>query len=369
MNAIIKSISIVLLFSGPLRALDMATPLAVFAGKFAIVAEHFERAKIETTWGGFYLRADTQHHFKTSDSLPSSEGFWLGVRALPVEDLKTATAPPEREPSAAYTEKVVGLKFPKVEGADSGLLITLRYGAKCDAKLISELLKGIEVMEKQAEEAQQGGAGQPATKPTEVPAEKGAAVTALNLDSLNFELPSAIRLRVDLAVMQRPEFVERSKESGLNGLDMDDYRANVSSWASVYRARDGVVFLTDDLNMALWVRQNDQWKCLVSGLCVDKTFGGAFPALPARYLGNGFFAITETVPGVVKEKSKDGFPQARAVTFLIDSKDGKMKERSESFVYDQNPPVKVSESWLTSYNIKNEQDADGKTPEAPQSPH
>ena len=155
MNAIIKSILIILLFSGPLRALDIATPLAVFAGQFAKVADHFERAKIETTWGGFYLRADTQHYFKASDSLPSSEGFWLGVRVLPVEDLKTATAPPEPEPSADYTQKVVGLKFPKVEGADSGLLITLRYGAKWDPKLISELLKGIEVMEKQAEEAQQ----------------------------------------------------------------------------------------------------------------------------------------------------------------------------------------------------------------------
>jgi hypothetical protein len=160
----IKSISIILLLSGSLSALEMPTPLTVFAEKFAKVAEHFERAKIETTWGGFYLRGDSQSSFKASD-LPSSEGFWLGVRVLPVEDLKTATAPPEPEPSAAYTEKVVGLKFPKVEGADSGLLITLRYGAKCDAKLISELLKGIEVLEKQAEEAQQDGADQPATAP------------------------------------------------------------------------------------------------------------------------------------------------------------------------------------------------------------
>ena len=72
-----------------------------------------------------------------------------------MEDLKTATAPPAPEPSATYTQKVVGLEFPKKEGEDSGLLITLRYGAKCDAKLISELLKGIEVMQKQAKEAQQ----------------------------------------------------------------------------------------------------------------------------------------------------------------------------------------------------------------------
>ena len=156
MNAIIKSISLVLLFSASMRAGDaVAAPLAIFAEKFAKVAEHFERAKIQTTWGGFFLRADTQHHFNASDSLPSSEGFWLGVRVLPVEDLKTATAPPEPESSAPYSQKIVGLKFPEVEGADSGLLITLRYGAKCDPKLISELLKGIEVMEKQAQEARQ----------------------------------------------------------------------------------------------------------------------------------------------------------------------------------------------------------------------
>lgn len=156
MKASIKTISILLLFSGPLRALDMALPLAVFSEKFAKVAEHFELAKIEKTrWGDFYLRADTSHYFKASDAVPSSEGFYLGVRVLPVDDLKQATPPAEAESSAAYTEKRVGLKFPKVEGSDSGLVITFRYGAKCDAKLISELLKGIEEMEKQAKKAQQ----------------------------------------------------------------------------------------------------------------------------------------------------------------------------------------------------------------------
>ena len=173
--------------------------------------------------------------------------------------------------------------------------------------------------------------------------EQGAPTTQLDLSSLGFDLPTAIRLRVDLAVLQRPEYTKDLKEMGMNGMDG---RTNPASWVAVYKAQDSVVFLTDRLNMALWLRQDNGWKCLVAGLHVDKTFGGAPPSLPALYLGNGLFAITETVPGCVKEKSKDGFPQARAVTFLIDSMDGKVKERSESFVYDQNPPVKPDDMFI-----------------------
>jgi hypothetical protein len=194
--------------------------------------------------------------------------------------------------------------------------------------------------------------------------ERGAPTTQLDLNTLGFDLPTAIRLRIDLAVLQRPEYTKDLQELGVNGMDVQDARTIPSSWVAVYKARDGVVFLTDKLNMALWLRQDNGWKCLVAGLRVDKTFGGAPPSLPALYLGNGLFAITETVPGHVKEESKDGFPQARAVTFLIDSMDGKVKERSESFVYDHNPPVRVPASWLMRYKIKSEQavPSDGHKP-------
>ena len=109
--------------------------------------------------------------------------------------------------------------------------------------------------------------------------------------------------------------------------------------------------------MALWVRATNEWKCVVAGLRVDKTMGGAPSTLPVRYLGRGFFAISETVPGDVAEKSEQGFPQALAVTFLIDSDSGTVKERSESFIYDHNPTVNVPESWISRYKLQSEQAA------------
>ncbi|MGI9242166.1 MAG: hypothetical protein ACR2RV_15310 [Verrucomicrobiales bacterium] len=171
-------------------------------------------------------------------------------------------------------------------------------------------------------------------------------------DSLEFELPTAIKLRVDLARMQRPEFIESSKAIGIQATGEEDYRSDAPAWAHVFRASDGLVFLVDDLNMALWVREGDRWKCLFSNLRVMKTFGGAFPALPVRYLGGGYFAVSETVPGEVEERTEEGFPQALAVTFLIDSKQGTIKERSSSYRYDHTPPVQVPKSWIERYKLK-----------------
>ena len=181
-----------------------------------------------------------------------------------------------------------------------------------------------------------------------------ARITLLDLEALDIELPPALRLRVEMDALQRPELLESNKQAGLERLGADDYRESLARWARVYRAWDGVVFLADDLHMALWVRDNKGWKCVVPRVRVDKTFGGAFPGMPVRYLGEGLFAVSETVPGAVTEKSKNGFPQARAVTFLIDSKDCKVKERSRSFVYDHNPPIVVPKEWATRYKIKSE---------------
>lgn len=175
--------------------------------------------------------------------------------------------------------------------------------------------------------------------------ENAAQITELDLKALEFELPISIRLRADMAALKRPEFHKRMKEWGLSA-DMINSDEQLESTLSVHRAWDGVVYLIDHSLMALWVRTNNDWKCIVAGLHIHKTMGGAPPRLPLRYLGGGYFAITETVPGDVLEKSERGFPQALAVTFLIDSNSGKVKERSESFVYDHTPTVKVPDSWI-----------------------
>ena len=182
-------------------------------------------------------------------------------------------------------------------------------------------------------------------------------IKKLDIASLGFDLPRAIQLRADMAALERDEFIESNKQAGLTALAGDDYRTSLSRWVSIFRAWDGLIFLTDDLHMALWVKDAAEWRCVVASVRVDKTMGGAFPRLPARYLGDGLFAVTETLPGEVASESKDGFPQARAATFLIDSKDGKVKQRSDAFLYDHNPPVTVPKDWATRYKIKSEQAA------------
>jgi hypothetical protein len=179
-------------------------------------------------------------------------------------------------------------------------------------------------------------------------------IVRLEINSLEFDLPEAIRLRAEMAALQKPEFIASIKELGLEPLAAHDNRVSLSSWVHVYRASDGVIFLADNLNMALWVMDDAGWRCIVTSVRIDKTMGGAPAMLPAQYLGDGLFAVAETVPGTVPDKSKDGFPQARAVTFLIDSKDVKVKERSDAYVYDHNPPLSIPKEWANRYKIRSE---------------
>ena len=177
-------------------------------------------------------------------------------------------------------------------------------------------------------------------------------VVKLDLTSLGFDFPRALRLRADMAALQRDEFIESNSQAGLTALAGDDGRTDPSSWIDVHRAWDGLIFLTDHLHMALWIKDDSGWRCIVPGVRVYKTMGGAPARLPAQYLGDGLFAIAETLPGEVSGKSKDGFPQARAATFLVDSKDGKVKERSDAYVYDHNPPIRIPGEWAKRYKIK-----------------
>jgi len=97
--------------------------------------------------------------------------------------------------------------------------------------------------------------------------------------------------------------------------------------------------------------RGDQWKCQLSNISTKKTFGGAFPWLAVRYLGKGLFAFAETAPGETEEKSAEGFPQAYAITYLLDSKNDRILERSPAYLYDHNPPVKPEKEWFTKYEL------------------
>ncbi len=177
-------------------------------------------------------------------------------------------------------------------------------------------------------------------------------IEKVQLETLDFEVPKAIQLRVEMAKLQEKESIARNEKDGFEGAAVIDLRTDLSYFSHVYRASDGMTFLVDSCHMALWVRENEGWKCIVTNVTISKTFGGAFPTFPVQYLGNGMFAISETVPEKIEEKSDRGFPLAIAVTYLIDSRDGRLKERSEKFVYDHNPPVRVPEEWLTKYKLE-----------------
>jgi hypothetical protein len=157
MKSALTAILALSVFCGLGRAENLITkPLVIFSKTYAEIAPHFERAKIETNWAGFFIRADTYHFFKQNDSIPSEYGIWIGVRTLPVQDLKSAS---EIQPTNDYIQKVTSLKFPKQkDDEDSGLLIVLRYGAQCDKKVITELLNAIDLVKKAAE---QGAAANP----------------------------------------------------------------------------------------------------------------------------------------------------------------------------------------------------------------
>lgn len=187
---------------------------------------------------------------------------------------------------------------------------------------------------------------------TALAAEESLTVELVKADSLKLELPASIRLRVKLAELERPEYILSCKKVGLNPEFVTNMESAVSSWAPIFKVSDGTVFLRDDLAMGLWVLQDGKWKCLLNHLRIDKTFGGAPPHLPLQYLGHGLFAFAKTVSGTVDQKSEDGFPQALAVTFLLDSKRGSIVARSKAYVYDHTPPVVIPDSWHKRYKLE-----------------
>jgi len=183
-----------------------------------------------------------------------------------------------------------------------------------------------------------------------VRASEPLAVKVVDLKSLKLDLPTPLQLRAEMARLTRPEF---DKEYVAATGDTVNALETPGTSVQAYRDDDGLVFLIDNLGMSLWLHDQDDWHPLLQGVHVFKTFGGMPAHLPVQYLGRGFFAVTQTVPGTVKEKMDDRIPQALAVTFLLDSRQGKMVARSENFIYSENPPVKIPENWATIINPKN----------------
>lgn len=176
-----------------------------------------------------------------------------------------------------------------------------------------------------------------------------AKIGEVKPEELAIPLPKPILNRLKLSELQAPEFRAEMRES-LPGMDAEDI--NASENADVYRAADGVTFCCDHATMSLWIQRGNGWECLFQCLHVNKTFGGAPPHLPVRYLGNGFFAFSQTAPGGEEQRPEDKFPRARAITYLLDSRSGEIIARGEVFRYDHTPPVKVPPEWLARIGVK-----------------
>ena len=189
------------------------------------------------------------------------------------------------------------------------------------------------------------------------------AVKQVDLKSLKLDLPTPLRLKAEMARLTRPEL---EKEYGAG--PGSDRAGNPEGWVRIYRADDGLLFLADDIGMSLWFHEQDGWHPLLQGVKVEKPFGGLAPWLPVQYLGKGFFAVSQTAPGTVKQKEDDRIPQALAVTFLLDSWQGKIVARSENFIYSHNPPVKIPENWATIISAKNITPSRGDSPHSTAAP-
>ncbi len=170
-----------------------------------------------------------------------------------------------------------------------------------------------------------------------------AQVFAIERKDLGFEIPAAISAREKLDAL---EAADRPQIPGVPAYDGDFTEPN---YTKVQRAEDGTVFCCDDIGMSLWIRRKDHWECVLLEIRVSKTMGGAPPHLPVRYLGNGHFVFSQTVPGSEKPAPEgELFPTAAAITYLLDARtEGacKVVARGEAFRYDHNPPLKIPEEW------------------------
>ncbi|MEN8774405.1 MAG: hypothetical protein ABF382_12725 [Akkermansiaceae bacterium] len=92
------------------------------------------------------------------------------------------------------------------------------------------------------------------------------------------------------------------------------------------------------------------WTRVISKVKIVKTFGGVAPSLPVAYLGGGRFAVSRTIRDDLKipeswPEDEKMFGAAEGETLLVEGKTGKVVTRSERFVYNHNPPLRIPKSW------------------------
>lgn len=124
-----------------------------------------------------------------------------------------------------------------------------------------------------------------------------------------------------------------------------------NSWSIELAGTDGRDGIYAVNGFALWYRPIDGvWHQVIRDVNIVKTFGGAPPFLPVRYVGDGRFAVAKTIQDEIEipadtPRDEAGFGAAVAVTMLIDGITGKAIKESATHIYNHNPIPSIPDDW------------------------
>ena len=122
----------------------LGDPIVLFPNSFLPVLSRFEKAKIETTLRGFYLRADTFPGIKEEHE-PSDAGLYLNVAVRdPEEILKFKDS---SKTDGEITERMV--EFPELKNGEVALRIVFTFGSHANPDAIKAISNDIESAIKQ----------------------------------------------------------------------------------------------------------------------------------------------------------------------------------------------------------------------------
>ena len=141
------------------------------------------------------------------------------------------------------------------------------------------------------------------------------------------------------------------------GLKADDMAWRMNLWHYGVTAEGGAYIVVHDDKFEIWYKASpaERWQRIVRQVCVIKTFGGLAPRLACEYLGNGFFAYSETIANSKVERSGNGpEPTMLAITKLVD-RNGKVVAQTEAYRYGGQPGVKIPAIWSHQFKLNPEQ--------------
>lgn len=153
LNALRVPILAAVLFQNAYAGDIFGNPSQLFPNSFLPVLAHFEKARIETTLRGFYLRADTFPGIQKND--PSDAGLYLNV----------AVRDPEEIPKFRDSSKVVGevtermVELPAFKNGEVALRVVFQFGPHANPEAVKAIGKDIEAVIKACEKARASEGG------------------------------------------------------------------------------------------------------------------------------------------------------------------------------------------------------------------